>query len=65
MEAPKHKTVPALRVKRWTNAWEDVRFDASVHRRQLPEHFYVTSIKASQVRAISDIHRRSFAHKGA
>ncbi|WP_417556464.1 DGQHR domain-containing protein [Microbacterium sp.] len=65
MEAPKRTTIPALRVRQWLDAWEDVKFDPSVHRRRPSEHFYVTSIKASQLRALCDIHRRSSAHKGS
>lgn len=65
MEATKRTTIPALRVRQWLNAWEDVKFDPGVHRRRPSKHFYIASIKASQLRALCDIHRRSSAHKGS
>lgn len=65
MESLKRTTIPALRVRQWLDAWEDVKFDPSAHRRRPLEYFYVTSIKASQLRALCDIHRRSSARKGS
>lgn len=65
MEAPKRTTIPMLRVRQWLDTWEDVKFDPGVYRRRPPEHFFVTSIKASQLRALCDIHRRSSARKGS
>lgn len=52
-------SVPALRVKQWLLEWDEVLFDESLHRREPPKHFYVTTMRASHLRALSDVHRRS------
>lgn len=65
MEDPERASIPALRVRQWLDVWEDVKFDPSAHRRRPSEHFYIASIKASQLRALCDIHRRSSTHKGS
>lgn len=51
--------VPALRVRQWLSAWDDVTFDASQHRRRPPDSFYLLSMQATQLRALSDIRRRT------
>lgn len=65
MEDSGRASIPALRVRQWLDAWEDVKFDSDAHRRRPSEHFYIASIKASQLRALCDIHRRSSARKGS
>lgn len=65
METNERMTIPAIRVRQWLNAWEDVKFDSKAHRRRPSEHFYVTSIKASHLRALCGINRRSSSRKGS
>lgn len=57
--------IPVLRVRQWLDTWEDVRFDSSAHRRRPPEHFYLASIKATHLRALCDIRRRTTNDHGA
>ncbi|WP_175494429.1 DGQHR domain-containing protein [Herbiconiux ginsengi] len=66
-EQPKDKqpSIPALPVRQWLRTWEEIKFDESQHRRRPPEQFYVASIRANQLRALCDIHRRSSSHKGS
>jgi DGQHR domain-containing protein len=54
-----------LPVRQWLDAWEDVKFDASAHRRRPPECFYLASIKAGQLRSLCDIRRRTTRDHGA
>jgi len=56
--------IPALKVHQWLPEWEDIKFDEDSHRRRPSEHFYVTSIKASKLRALCDINRRTLTTGG-
>ncbi|MDZ7680027.1 MAG: DGQHR domain-containing protein [Acidimicrobiales bacterium] len=57
--------IPALRVQQWLDTWDDVLFDPAEHRRRPPGHFYLFTISASQLRALSGIRRRSTKGKTA
>lgn len=51
--------IPALRVRQWLPEWEDIKFDGELHRRRPPEAFLLTTLRASDLRALSGIQRRS------
>ena len=51
--------IPALKVKQWLPEWDSVRFDSENRRREPPQHFYLFSISARRLRALSGIQRRT------
>lgn len=55
----KNKSLIALRVQQWMKDWDKVEFDAKEHRRKPDPYFYVFSIPAADLRALSGIYRRS------
>lgn len=51
--------IPALKVDQWLRDWDTIKWDAKGHRRK-PEHcFYVFSLSARQLRALSGVYRRN------
>lgn len=54
------RQITALRVKQWLPSWDDVHYDPT-QLQAIPEkkHFYIFSIKASYLKALSGVHRRS------
>jgi hypothetical protein len=57
------KSIPAIKVKQWLPKWDKVTWEPSEHRAE-PEHqFYVFSMKARDLKRLSDIYRRG-ADKG-
>lgn len=56
--APKTTSIPALMVKQWLSIWNGYEFDKSSHRAKPEDHFYIVSIKASTLRALSGVNRR-------
>jgi hypothetical protein len=56
-----HKSgeVAALKVNQWLGEWEDVRFIGAAHRRRPDSHFYLFTLSASELKALSGIHRRT------
>ena len=55
--------IPALKVRQWLPEWESVQFDATHRRRKPPEHFYLFTISARKLRALSGIQRRTDADR--
>ena len=53
------REIPALQVHQWLPDWDSVRFDESSMRRRPPDHFYIFSISARELRALVGIQRRS------
>jgi DGQHR domain-containing protein len=51
--------IAALRVHQWLPDWNMVDFDASAHRRMPKPYFYVFSLRASSIKALSGIQRRT------
>lgn len=49
--------IPALQVHQWQPEWEQIDFDKP-HRSKPDDHFFVFSIRASTLRALSGIERR-------
>lgn len=55
------REIPALKVRQWLFEWDEVPVDESAMRRQPPRHFYLFSMPARDLRALSGIQRRSTA----
>ncbi|HWN72398.1 MAG TPA: DGQHR domain-containing protein [Solirubrobacterales bacterium] len=56
--AASSRTVPALRVHQWQPEWDEINFEGP-HRAKPPDHFFVSSIRASVLRKLCGIERRS------
>ncbi len=54
------ESLPALTVHQWQRSWEKINFDRP-HRARPEEYFYLFSIKASALRVLCGIERRSAA----
>lgn len=53
------KAVPALKVRQWLAAWNEFSFDSGERQARPADHFYVLSMSAADLRALSGIQRRS------
>jgi hypothetical protein len=60
VSAPKPE-VRALKVKQWLPGWETMLFSTEEKRRKPLPHFYLFSLSATTLRALSGIYRRSTA----
>ncbi len=58
-DRPPRREIPALKVRQWLHEWDKVAFDPSQRRRRPDSHFYVFSIAAQDLKALSGIYRRS------
>ena len=54
----KQRQVPALKVRQWLPGWNKIDFDPEEHRARPPEHFYIFSLPARELRSLSGIVRR-------
>lgn len=59
------RSVPGLKVHQWLPEWDDLEFDETAHRRRPRPHFYLFSLSASELKALSGIHRRSTEERRA
>jgi hypothetical protein len=50
--------IPGIRVQQWLPEWDEVPTDPEKFQSPPPREFYITSIRASQLRALSDVHQR-------
>lgn len=50
--------MPALRLKQWLEEWEDYDFSVEAHRRRPPEHLYLFSMPAAQLRRLCAVYKR-------
>ncbi len=53
-----NRRVPALRFKQWLENWEDYDFNEAALRRRPPEHLYMFSMRAAELRQLSDVYKR-------
>lgn len=65
MATPKNKqiVIPALKVNQWLKGWDSVKWESREHRREPQNHFYIFSLSARQLRALSGVYRRSLASR--
>lgn len=52
-------SIKGIRVKQWLPEWDDVPTSIENHQAPPPRQFYVASVRASQLRALSDVHQRN------
>lgn len=52
------RRVPALRFKQWLDDWNGYDFNEKAHRRRPPEHLYMFSMAASELRKLCDVFKR-------
>jgi DGQHR domain-containing protein len=50
--------IPAIRFKQWLKEWDQYDYEVSAHRRRPEPHLYLFSMKAADLRQISDVYRR-------
>lgn len=58
-EEADRRRVNAMKVHQWLPSWNDIQFDSSQLRARPPEDFYLFTIPAADLRALSGIFRRS------
>ncbi len=60
-EKPAH-SLPAMKVHQWIPKWDEVIFDPKIFQAQPgKKHFYLFSIRASHLKALTGVYRRSAA----
>jgi hypothetical protein len=52
------RSIPALRFKQWLDEWNAYDFNDGAHRRRPPEHLYMFSMAASELRKLCDVYKR-------
>lgn len=50
--------IPAIRFRQWLDEWEQYDYDSAAHRRKPEKNLYIFSMKAADLRRISDVYRR-------
>jgi len=55
----KDRTVLAIKVHQWLKGWDKVIFDEKQHRRKPEPHFYLFTLSAVDLKALSGIYRRT------
>lgn len=58
------RSVAALEVRQWLKQWDSMEFDPAARRRRPPRSFFVFTMEARDLRALSGIQRRSEAAAG-
>lgn len=53
------RRIPAIQFKQWLTRWDEYEFDAAAHRRKPEPYQYVFSMKAAELRALSEVYRRT------
>lgn len=58
---PEHddRSIAAIKVRQWLREWEKVTFDGKQHRNRPDPYFYLFTLPASELRALSGIYRRT------
>jgi hypothetical protein len=51
--------VPCLRVRQWLPEWDKVHFNDKAHQKRPNPYFYLCSLKASDLKALTGVYRRS------
>jgi hypothetical protein len=53
------RTIPALKVSQWLSEWDEVTFDKEVFQDRPETAFYLLSLPASHLKALTGVYRRS------
>jgi len=59
MAKTQSRSVPALKVTQWLDEWEQVTFDENVFQSRPKPHFYLFTLPASVLKALTGVYRRS------
>src|ERR1051325_3542552 len=51
--------IPALKVRQWLTGWDAMSFDSRALQAKPPKHFYLCAIKATDLKALTGVYRRS------
>jgi hypothetical protein len=52
------RQISAIRMKQWLDVWDDYQYDVGEHRRRPPEHMFLFSMKAAELRQLCDVYKR-------
>lgn len=58
MKSISNQILSAIKITQWLPHWDTFRYDKAQLRSKPPQFFYLFSIKASDLRALSGVHRR-------
>ena len=64
-EGAEPRTIPGLKVHQWLPEWEHLVFDEAAHRRRPNADFYLFSLSASDLKALTGVQRRSTTGRAA
>lgn len=53
------RKIAAIKVRQWLPGWDEVNFDEDAHRRRPDPHFYIFSLSAAHLKALTGIKRRT------
>lgn len=59
MKAKRNAEIPALKVHQWLQSWDAVQFTREAQQAKPEGHFYLCSIKAGDLKALTGVYRRS------
>jgi hypothetical protein len=51
--------IAALKIHQWLKSWDDVRYDPKEQQAKPIDHFFLCTIKASHLKALTGVYRRS------
>ncbi len=51
--------IPALKIHQWLRSWDEVRFEPKAQQTKPPKQFYLCSIKAGHLKALTGVYQRS------
>ena len=59
------QSTPALKVKQWNSAWDDITWNRKEHRSEPPHYFYQFNLPAGELRRLSGVYERTTNRKTA
>ena len=59
------QSTPALKVKQWLSAWDDITWNPKEHRSEPPHYFYQFNLPAGELRRLSGVYERTTDRKTA
>lgn len=58
-ESPVRRSIPALKVRQWKADWNEIGWKPKEHRSEPPRWFFQFSIRATELKALSGVYRRT------
>ena len=59
------QSTPALKVKQWNSAWDDITWNRKEHRSEPPHYFYQFNLPAGELRRLKGVYERTTNRKTA